>query len=682
MTGILRPLTVLFIALLAIMPAPAAEPQFQSHPPMRPLATPSDRPAAKGPALYVDAVRGKDEQEGSLEKPWRTINHALKQLKAGDTLYLRGGVYYDNVYCAVAGKKDAPITLRSYPGELAIIDGGLREFAEEPAKAWAPFPDGGKNEFRSTRPYKNIRDVHGLFGDSLVGLQTYWHAMDLRAQNEQWLEDPDKKTMIKPVYCGPGLWYDRDTGFIHCRLAHTHIDNPQVPNYRGETDPRKLPLVVAPFNSVALLVDLAAHVRFEDLVFRGGGQNTVVLQFGVDVTFDNVVIYAGTYGVRARSTGPLRMVNSAIRGCIPPWAFRDENSLHTYTPTAYDPFLPSAETVNRRNIARLNTHAVLVTEGSYEFEVFHYPYNHDWEISHCEFTDGHDGVYLSGRDIRFHHNWVDNFQDDAIYLSSPAPNFTDNLHIYQNLITQALMGFSCHSRGGPEGAIYVYRNIVDLRQGVKVSRPSAKAPQGVLNNYHIFLTHGRDFMGIESIAFYQNTFISPALSGAFAHRTLVNTSLRTTRRSFNNVFVYLNAYPAGGLANLPLHDIQTDGNLHWSPAANAKLPKNFLEGARDCKASVHNKAKYPDGWEAHSLVADPRFVQFGMEADALADYRLAKDSPATGKGIVLPKDLLDPLRPDGAKPPDIGALPLGSEGPRFGRNGRIAFPIDGKGNSR
>ena len=38
-------------------------------------------------------------------------------------------------------------------------------------------------------------------------------------------------------------------------------------------------------------------------------------------------------------------------------------------------------------------HALVVTEGSYEFEVFHYPYNHDWEIANCEFTDGHDGVY-------------------------------------------------------------------------------------------------------------------------------------------------------------------------------------------------------------------------------------------------------------------------------------------------
>src|SRR5437763_10750975 len=127
-------------------------------------------------------------------------------------------------------------------------------------------------------------------------------------------------------------------------------------------------------------------------------------------------------------TGPLKMMHSAIHCCIPPWGFRDENSLYTYSPEQYDPFLPPQKPANARNVARLPTHALLVTEGSYEFEVFHYPYNHDWEISHSEFTDGHDGVYLSGRNIRFHHNLVDSIQDDGIYLSAPSPHFNDDIH--------------------------------------------------------------------------------------------------------------------------------------------------------------------------------------------------------------------------------------------------------------
>jgi hypothetical protein len=221
----------------------------------------------KGPAHFVDAVRGDDSNDGSEKTPWKTINHAMPLLNPGDTLYLRGGIYHENVYCAVAGKADAPITIRSYPGERAIIDGGMPEFLNSPDKAWTPLEKG---EYRTTKSYKNIRDVIGLFGDSNIGLQTYWHKMDLCATNELAIADPAKKIMWLPIYCGPGIWYDKDTGYIHARLAHTHLETPRLGNYQGETDPRKLPLVIAAFNSVPLFVDQAMHVRFQNLVIRGG----------------------------------------------------------------------------------------------------------------------------------------------------------------------------------------------------------------------------------------------------------------------------------------------------------------------------------------------------------------------------------------------------------------------------
>src|SRR5262249_18311844 len=215
------------------------------------------RPLAGGPARYVDARRGDDRNPGTSAAPWRTLRHALRTLKPGDTLYLRGGVYHENVYCALAGRKGAPITVRPYPGEQAILDGGLREFLESPADAWETHPRGGRGEYRSKKAYPNLRDVVGAFADSMIGLQTYYHAKDLRAPGEKvdW-EDWDRpgESDWKPLYCGPGLWYDPETGRIHARLAHTHLPKP-VANYEGETDPRKLPLVVAPFRSVVLHLD-------------------------------------------------------------------------------------------------------------------------------------------------------------------------------------------------------------------------------------------------------------------------------------------------------------------------------------------------------------------------------------------------------------------------------------------
>jgi hypothetical protein len=648
--------------------------EFLSHAPIRPLPAASNRAKAAGPAKFVDAVRGDDAGDGSEAKPWKTINHALPKLVPGDALYLRGGSYFENVYCAVAGTKEKPITIRSYPGELATIDGGLPEFQTDPAIAWEPV-DAAKGEYRSTKIYKNIRDVVGAFGDSNVGLQTYWHVEDLRAENEQWLDDPEKKQMVLPVYCGPGLWYDKQSGRIHIRLAHTHNTSPQVPNYAGETDPRKLPLIIAAFDSEPLFVDQGMHVRFQDLQIRGGGFNAVVLQFGVELDFDNVVILAGTYGVRARSTGPLRMVDSAVQGIIPPWAWRNENGLYTYTPDAYDPYVPSPESANKRNIARLPTHALVVTEGSYEFEVFHYPYNHDWDVSHSEFTDAHDGVYVSGRHIRFHHNWVDNIQDDGIYLSAPSPYFNDDVHLYQNLITQVLSAFGCNKRGGPNGSIYLYRNVVDMRRGIHMGRPNAKNPDGLIMAANVFLTHGYELLGIESLHFYQNTFVAPSRNNAWDQYLLVSTTEKTKRRVFNNLMVYLDGCigprTAHG-ARFPLHDVQIDGNLHWS-AGEKPLADDFLNFIREFPASLHNKTEQSPTWEANSVIGDPRFVQFDSSPEAKCDFRVTENSDARGRGILLPAELEDPLRPTGGERPDIGALPYGSDLPRYGRRGRITF---------
>lgn len=424
-----------------------------------------------------------------------------------------------------------------------------------------------------------------------------------------------------------------------------------------------------------LTVDMARHVRFQDLVIRGGGQNCVVLQMGFDVEFDNVTIFAGTYGLRSRSTGPFRMVDSAIHGMIPPWAWRDENSLFTYSPRSYDPFLPPEKPANERNVARLNTHALLVTEGSYEFEVFHYPYNHDWEISRCEFTDGHDGVYLSGRALRFHHNLVERMQDDGIYLSSPTHYFNDDIHVYQNLIRSIFTTFACNNTGGPRGDIFIYRNLVDQRQGAAFSRPSPKKPEGDVLRGHVFLAHGNDLLGIESLHFYQNTFLTETWSGSYAGRTWTVTNDRTRRSVLNNLFVYLNRYPDP--ATPEEHDLRMDGNLHWCPAADAKPPDGFLEKVRGAKGSKAIQAKYPGGWEANSFVADPGFVAFEAGVPARNDYRLKKDSPAVGKGVALPKEWADPERPADDARPDVGAFPLGAEAPGYGRQGRVKLPVRG-----
>jgi hypothetical protein len=81
---------------------------------------------ATGNSFYV-ATTGSDSAAGTLTAPWKTISHAAAAssgVKAGDTVYVRGGIYKESVVFAISGSAaSGPITFQSYPGESAIIDG-------------------------------------------------------------------------------------------------------------------------------------------------------------------------------------------------------------------------------------------------------------------------------------------------------------------------------------------------------------------------------------------------------------------------------------------------------------------------------------------------------------------------------------------------------------------------------
>ena len=82
--------------------------------------------AATGNSFYV-ATTGSDSAAGTFAAPWKTIAHAAAAssgVKAGDSVYVRGGIYKESVVFAISGSAaGGPITFQSYPGESAIIDG-------------------------------------------------------------------------------------------------------------------------------------------------------------------------------------------------------------------------------------------------------------------------------------------------------------------------------------------------------------------------------------------------------------------------------------------------------------------------------------------------------------------------------------------------------------------------------
>ncbi len=609
--------------------------QDASHPPLRPLEHPSDRPLSDGPRYFVSPT-GVDANNGSEAAPWRKISHALTKLRPGDTLYLRGGTYRENLRIALSG----PITICGYPGEHAIIDGGIAEFFETPGQAWEPI-GGSAGEFRSKSSFANLRNVLGSFGDSMIGLQTYYHAMDLRAANEtfDW-EDWERRdeTDLKPVYLGPGLWYNRETGHIHIRLAKTNLPAP-VPNYVGPGDPRELPLILAPFRSIPLMLDGARQVRIHDVTIRGAGYSAVELDQAVDIEFDNVTIWAGAYGIRATGTRILRLLHCGIYGNTAPWTFRGDGSKRDY------PGRP------HRNLSRLNTHASIEINSGAESSVYAFPQNDDWEIGYCEFTDAHDGPYLGAINARFHHNLIENMQDDGIYLSPMYKRHRledkdPQIYIEQNLFRQILTPLAF---GGPwpetHDQIFIYRNIVDLRKPVQTGRPSAQNAEPRFSTGKFMGDHGSPPWPAMNI--YHNTVLTGDPQRRAAGSAFGGLRAGNPRRVYNNIF-YHNARTAAIVAPKPEDDFRSDGNLYWTPDPAAPDAAKFFGKFRNLLPTS----------EVRSILADP----------LLKEFRLQPDSPAIRAGIAIPNDWPDPFRADA---PDIGAIPANADEFAVGRRGRI-----------
>lgn len=90
-------------------------------------------PCAFGAQVYVAANGDNAAGDGSLARPFRTLYKAGTAARAGDTVYVRGGVYpatYEFIH-VTSGTAAAPVTFTPYPGEQVILDG-----QGAPASSW------------------------------------------------------------------------------------------------------------------------------------------------------------------------------------------------------------------------------------------------------------------------------------------------------------------------------------------------------------------------------------------------------------------------------------------------------------------------------------------------------------------------------------------------------------------
>jgi hypothetical protein len=88
-----------------------------------------------GNTYYISPSGSDSTGDGSINRPWFSLNKAWTAISAGDTIYMRGGTYrYSErqTLSGVSGTADKPINVFAYPGEKPIITKGTGFTSEWP----------------------------------------------------------------------------------------------------------------------------------------------------------------------------------------------------------------------------------------------------------------------------------------------------------------------------------------------------------------------------------------------------------------------------------------------------------------------------------------------------------------------------------------------------------------------
>ena len=134
-----------------------------------------------GAATYYASPAGDDGNSGTEATPFRTLEKASAELKAGDTLCLREGRYAETLHlCGKYASLETPITITSAPGERAVLDGTVDI---------ASIADGGWQQHKASIYKRKIcEDIWQLLIDDQEMIRARWPnaSLDPEANNYIW----------------------------------------------------------------------------------------------------------------------------------------------------------------------------------------------------------------------------------------------------------------------------------------------------------------------------------------------------------------------------------------------------------------------------------------------------------------------------------------------------------------
>jgi len=584
---------------------------------------------------YVDS-RGDNNNSGqSPEQSFKTIQKACDVVDVGDTVVVRGGVYFENIQLRRKGTADSPIVFKT---DQVALNGVVITGAMPPIRR-------GEAEWR-------LEDKGlGLYSTPLAHrpARVLYSGTDLMPYNT--LEN--LRTFQVGKYPGPRHGYAVDNSRLYIRL---HFPSSQY-NY-GPADPKQHVIAVAPstgagergdemkkpdFYNWGILTDGPAYVIIDGFTFETPGFAGVLIQ-GSHVTIRNSWFRGcrtAIYGMNLTNGEKASDITVEYCDYTQYPTYRDiEEIIELY---GVDPAVRKLGEFWWARKAGGTSPGRVSTSLEYEGPGF-VRVGRRWVLHHNYIHDVLDGFAWNGigwgQDVEIAYNRIERCVDNAI----ETENHAANVRVHHNEIVDAFMPLSWQPLDGLPwpGPIYFYRNIVCMTPHAQIMWKKAHFDTAFLKaGAHLrqwkwvknlqAVSQDQTQVPDEGFLIYHNTVLMP--KSHFMELTRGTTKMKILGfKLANNLFV---TRPTGN-KDRPLENpgFEFDYNLFvWSESSDTSAAM---------VAGPHGQ-----------IVSNEREAGLILRDDGL---EVENDSPVRGKAG-RPGWLLN--QPDIGT--DIGALPAGSK---------------------
>lgn len=378
---------------------------------------------------YFVATDGSDSNVGTIDSSWGTVKYGVSQLADYDTLYIRGGIYYEE-YISVKYLTGAFIS--AYQDESVEISGGIPDFREPNQDKWELF-DASINLYRSKDTYGFGYMNAWLLDDDLHILQ--YEIMDNLISTNYGPVDG-----FNPMYQGPGILL-HDDGHLYIRLENN--PNDLIDALGNPIDP--IPSDLNPDHHsisvffAARILDIgknANNITFKNLTLSHAEYVAYGSNRSSGNVFDGCKIFYGRYGFVLEFAG---IKNYEFKNCefsngTPQYVYWCDVKNRSYeVHEAYPEFQAAAIT---GMIPGFNIH-------------------------HNIFRDSFDALYIKGgsENVKITNNEFYNLRDDAMTFG-----IVSNVEVAYNIMWKVGEGVSCDFKldeNSTIGDVYVHNNIID-----------------------------------------------------------------------------------------------------------------------------------------------------------------------------------------------------------------------------